>query len=135
FQRALTLWRCAPANGSAADHSMVSLHGRTFEDAFVPANNVMLANLWGDGLPLLPPTRERVEWILQGAPLPRAHVLGTFPPRGGVATVETCAIALAMAGGRPEYLPGLLAAGGAVLRPEAGNQPREAAPGSARPVV
>ena len=31
------------------------------------ANHLMLANRWGDGLPLWPPTRERVDWILRGA--------------------------------------------------------------------
>ena len=78
----------------------------------------MITNLWGDGLPLWPATRERVDWILRGTALPRAHVLGKFPPRGGVTTVETCAIALAMAGGRPEYLPVLIAAVEALLDPD-----------------
>jgi hypothetical protein len=62
----------------------------------------MLANLWGDGLPIWPATRERVEWILRGTELPRQKMLGKVLPRGGIATVESCAIALAMAGGRPE---------------------------------
>ena len=66
----------------------------------------MLTNLWGDGLPVWPATRERVDWILQRQRRFRARTsFGKFPPRGGVTTVETCAIALAMAGGRPEYLP------------------------------
>ena len=82
------------------------------------ANNLLLTNLWGDGLPLWPATRERVDWILQGTALPRTHVLGKFPPRGGVTTIETCAIALAMAGGRPEYLPVLVAAVEALLDPD-----------------
>jgi hypothetical protein len=61
--------------------------------------------------------------------------LGVFPPRGGVATVETCAIALAMAGGRPEYLPVLVAAVDAFLDPESGSEQLQAASGSAFPVV
>ena len=65
---------------------MISASGASFEDALFKANDLMLANQWGDGLPLWPPTRERVEWILRGASLPRAHALGTFPPRGGVAS-------------------------------------------------
>ncbi|HYB43310.1 MAG TPA: hypothetical protein VEL75_16140, partial [Candidatus Methylomirabilis sp.] len=82
-----------------------------------------------------PPTRERVGWILQGATLPPAHALGVFPPRGGVATVEICAIALAMAGGRPEHLPVLAAAVEAFLDPESGSEQLQAASGSAFPVV
>jgi hypothetical protein len=62
-------------------------------------------------------------------------VIGTFPPRGGVATVEVCAIALAMAGGRPEYLPVLVAAVDAFLDPESGSEQLQAASGSAFPVV
>ena len=95
----------------------------------------MLANLWGDGLPLWPATRERVDWILRGTPRPREHVLGKFPPRGGVTTVETCAIALAMAGGRPEYLPVLIAAVEAFLDPESSSEQLQATSGSAFPVV
>jgi hypothetical protein len=95
----------------------------------------MLANRWGDGLPLWPPTRERVDWILRGAAHPRRRMLGTFPPRGGVTTVESCAIALAMAGGRPEYLPVLAAAVEAFLDPESGSEQLQAASGSAFPVL
>ena len=93
----------------------------------------MLTNRWGDGLPLWPATRERVDWILRGAARPRTHVLGKFPPRGGVTTVETCAIALAMAGGRPEYLPVLVAAVEAFLDPESGSEQLQATSGSAVP--
>ena len=44
------------------------------------ANHLMLANRWGDGLPLWPPTRERVDWILRGATEPRGRRVGIFPP-------------------------------------------------------
>jgi len=43
-----------------------------------------------------------------GAPVVGARA--EFRRTGGIATVETCAVALAMAGGRPEYLPVLVAA-------------------------
>jgi hypothetical protein len=135
FYHGLTRWRPDLAGDGGGAGPMVSVHGTTFEDALVRANHLMIANRWGDGLPLWPATRERVEWILRGTALPRAHVLGTFPPRGGMATVETCAIALAMAGGRPEYLPVLLAAVDAFLDPASGSEQLQAASGSAFPVV
>jgi hypothetical protein len=135
FYDGLTRWTPALAADAGGASPMVSVHGETFEAALVEANDLMLANQWGDGLPLWPATRERVEWILRGAALPRAHVLGTFPPRGGVATVETCAVALGMAGGRPEYLPVLLAAVDAFLDPASGSEQLQAASGSAFPVV
>ena len=105
----LTRWKSDFAQ-SAGAAKLLSVEGASYEDALNRANHLLLTNLWGDGLPLWPATKERVDWILQGATLPRTHVLGKFPPRGGVTTIETCAIALAMAGGRPEYLPVLVAA-------------------------
>ena len=55
--------------------------------------------------------------------------------RGGITTVETCAIALAMAGGRPEYLPVLIAAVEACLEPEALFDQLQATSGGPFPVV
>src|SRR5215510_14678163 len=134
FYDGLTRWT-PDLEPAAGESPMVSVRGTTYEDALVRTNSLMLANLWGDGLPLWPATRERVELILRGSALPRDRVLGTFPPRGGIATVEICAIALAMAGGRPEYLPVLLAAVDAFLAPESGSEQLQAASGSAFPVV
>jgi len=135
FYEGLTRWRSALAAADGGEPPMVRVEGATFEQALARANHVMLANRWGDGLPLWPPTRERVDWILRGAASPRRRTLGTFPPRGGVTTIESCAIALAMAGGRPEYLPVLVAAVGAFLDPESGSAQLQAASGSAFPVV
>lgn len=98
---------------------MVTVEGRDYEDVVSKANHMFLTNRWGDGLPLWPATRERVDWILRGTDLARDHLLGKFPPRGGLATVESCAVALAMAGGRPEYLAVLIAAVQALLDPKA----------------
>lgn len=105
----LTRWKSDFAQ-SAGAAKMLTVEGSSYEDALTKANNLLLTNLWGDGLPLWPATKERVDWILQGSTEPRMKVLGKFAPRGGITTIETCAIALAMAGGRPEYLPILVAA-------------------------
>jgi hypothetical protein len=135
FYDGLTRWRPAFAPDGTGETPMIRVEGASVEDAFVRANHLMLANRWGDGLPLWPPTRERVDWILRGAAPPRRRKLGSFPPRGGVTTIESCAIALAMAGGRPEYLPVLVAAVEAFLDPESGSAQLQAASGSAFPVV
>ena len=92
-------------------------------------------NRWGDGLPLWPATRERVDWVLRGSDLPREHLLGKFPPRGGLATVEACAVALAMAGGRPEYLPVLIAAVEALLDRGANGEQMQATSAATFPVI
>ncbi|HEX9672696.1 MAG TPA: hypothetical protein VGA12_04585, partial [Burkholderiales bacterium] len=121
FYDGLTRWK-SEFTQTAGSAKMLAVEGATFEDALVKANNLLLTNLWGDGLPLWPATKERVDWILRGSTLPRTHVLGKFPPRGGITTIETCAIALAMAGGRPEYLPVLVAAVDACLAAEGFDQ-------------
>src|SRR5262245_10581572 len=135
FYDALTRWQPAATPAEPGDSAMLTVEAASHEAALAKANDLFLARLWGDGLPLWPATSERVSWILGGSALPRRHVLGKFPPRGGIATVETCAIALAMAGGRPEYLPVLLAAVEAFLDPRSGSEQLQAASGSAFPVV
>ena len=62
-------------------------------------NTLFLRRQWSDGLSITAPTDELVDWILQGTDLPRDLVLGRLLPRGGSATVEIIAVALAMAGG------------------------------------
>jgi hypothetical protein len=63
-----------------------------------------------DGLPVVPPTRERVERMLRGTRRDRAELLGEMPPNYGRLTVEKAAINAVMAGCRPEYLPVVVAA-------------------------
>jgi hypothetical protein len=65
----------------------------------------------------------------------RHEMLGKIMPRGGIATVETAAVALAMAGGRPEYFPVLLAALDAILDPEFVHDQWQATSASTFPVV
>ncbi len=63
-----------------------------------------------DGLPVVPPTRERVERMLRGTARPRETLIGELPPNYGRLTVEKIAVNAVMAGCRPEYLPVLVAA-------------------------
>jgi len=135
FYDALMRWSPASALAETRPSRMLSVEGDTYEDAMVKANHLLLTNLWGDGLPMWPATCERVDWILRGSPLPREHVIGKFPPRGGLVTVESCAIALAMAGGRPEYLPVLIAAVEAFLDPHSDGDALQADSGSVFPVI
>lgn len=70
---------------------------------------------WTDGLPVIPPTRERVERMLGGRD--PAHSLGLVPPALGAATLERVAACAVLAGCRPEYFPVVLAAVEAALEP------------------
>ena len=65
---------------------------------------------WSDGLPLVPPTPERVARMLEGTRRAALDVVATVAPGYGTATVETIAINAAMAGCRPAYLPVVIAA-------------------------
>src|SRR5260370_21105949 len=75
----------------------------------------MFARSWSDGLPLVPPTEERVLRMLDGTARDPQEVLGLVPPALAAATVEKIAINAVMAGCKPEYLPGVLAAVEAAL--------------------
>jgi hypothetical protein len=72
---------------------------------------------FGDGLPLIPPTPDRVEWMLAGTTRDPNEVIGVVPPRKGRATVRRIAVNAVMAGALPEYLPVILAAMEAVVDP------------------
>src|SRR5216683_1854237 len=62
-----------------------------------------------DGLPVVPPTRERVEGMLAGTARLREVLVAEVPPSFGRATVEKLAINAVMAGCRPDYFPVVLA--------------------------
>ena len=70
-----------------------------------------------DGLPVIPPSRERVERMLGGTTRDRQELVGEVAPNYGRATVEKVAVNAVMAGCRPEYLPVVLAAVQAVTDP------------------
>jgi hypothetical protein len=75
----------------------------------------MFARGWSDGLPLVPPSEERVLRMLDGTARDPQEVVGLVPPALAAATVEKIAINAVMAGCKPEYLPVVLAAVEAVL--------------------
>jgi hypothetical protein len=72
---------------------------------------------WTDGLPVVPPTPEKVERFLAVAGLDPATVLGEVPTREVVVTAEHAAINAVMAGCKPEYFPAVVAAVRAHLDP------------------
>ena len=70
---------------------------------------------FSDGLPLVPPTPERVMAMLAGTSRDAQEVLGEMAPNMGAVTVEKVAINSVMAGCKPAYLPVVLAATEAIL--------------------
>jgi len=72
---------------------------------------------WGDGLPVLPPTPERVKALLANTGRDPDEVIAVLPPRLGEATIRMLAINAALAGARPEHLQVIIAAIEAVADP------------------
>jgi len=70
----------------------------------------MIARGWSDGLPVVPPTPERVLAMLDGTSRAQDEIVATVPPDLVPCSVEKVAINAVLAGCRPEYLPVVLAA-------------------------
>ncbi len=65
---------------------------------------------WTDGLPVVPPTPERVLRMLRGTTRDPAEVVAVVPPDLVECTVEKVAVNAVLAGCLPEHLPVVLAA-------------------------
>ena len=65
---------------------------------------------WTDGLPVVPPTPERVARMLTGTTRDAGDIVAVVPPDLVEASVEKVAINAVMAGCKPEYLPVVLTA-------------------------
>jgi hypothetical protein len=75
---------------------------------------------WSDGLPVVPPTEERVLEMLDGTTRSPHEIVGRIPPNYAECTVEKIAVNAVMAGCRPEYMPVVLTAVEAALMPAFG---------------
>ncbi len=74
---------------------------------------------WGDGLPLIPPTPERVDTMLQGcAGTDLDEVIAVLPPRSGQATRRMIAVNAVLAGCAADQLPVLVSAVRALADPQ-----------------
>ncbi len=71
---------------------------------------MMFTRGWSDGLPVVPPTEQRVMRMLTGTSRAPSDVVATVPPDLVDVTVEKVAVAAVMAGCLPEYLPWVLTA-------------------------
>ncbi|MBI2910437.1 MAG: hypothetical protein HYX92_22560 [Chloroflexi bacterium] len=76
------------------------------------------ANGWTDGLPIVPPTEERVGRMIGYVGREGSEVIAEIPPAMGDATIEKIAVNAVMAGCRPEYMPVLIATVEAMVEPK-----------------
>src|SRR5688572_8236910 len=77
--------------------------------SFDEVNDYFYEHELSDGLPIVPPTREKVEAFLRHTDRDPTDSLGTVLPDNRAATVWSIAVNGVMAGCRPEYMPLLVA--------------------------
>ena len=109
---AIVKFLCDSAAPTAASKEAAVKRAATVEVANDPdaINRLFHERRWSDGLPVVPPTAERIERMLACVPRGRDEVIATLAPGFGTATVERIAINAIMAGCEPEYMPVLIAA-------------------------
>ena len=90
---------------------MIHLHSRALDVAdHDDVYEYMFDSGISDGLPLVPPTRARVERMLAGSDRSPSDIVGKIPPNYALATIEKIAVNAVAAGAKPEYLPLIAAA-------------------------
>lgn len=112
--KGLTTWKPEhmklEGNKWVPKESAFSYSAATYQEAYDQFNQSFLQMGWGDGLPMVPPTRRRVDALLKGTPLSPTTVIGNWGPSNADFTVEKIAVVAAMAGAEPEYMPVIIAA-------------------------
>lgn len=87
-------------------------------DSLEEINRYLYMKGMTDGLPIIPPTEDRVSRMLEGVNLEPDHQVALLPPEWAPATVEAIAINAVMGGCVPEYMPVLVTAVKAMSHPE-----------------
>ena len=101
-----------------------------FEGNLDEVNRFFYENDWSDGLPIVPPTPERVAEFLRFCDRPGETELGVLLPDRRRATVWNVAVNGVMAGCRPEYMPILVALVEAMADPRYGVEHSGNTPGA-----
>src|SRR5690606_22314000 len=81
-----------------------------FEGSFEAIGEFFAARDWSDGLPIVPPTPERVEAFLQHTSRASDEVIAILPQANLAAVPRNIAANAVMAGCRPDSMPLLIAA-------------------------
>src|SRR3954470_6198286 len=98
------------ASGAAvAETSAPADRDVVFAGTFEAVNEHFNAQGWSDGLPIVPPTLDKVEAFLRYTDRSPDEGLGVMHPSLAQATIWNVAVNGVMAGCRPEYMPVLIA--------------------------
>ena len=96
-----------PAANEATQHFVddeIVAHG-----SFDAINALFEERQWSDGLPIVPPTPQRVAAFMDQAADAADRIIGVLKPSGSAATVHNVAVNGVMAGCRAQYMPVLVA--------------------------
>ena len=91
-----------------------------FSGSFEEVNRLFYENEWSDGLPIVPPSQDKIEAFLAHTPRASDEILGILLPDNRAASVWSVAVNGVMAGCRPEYMPVLVALVEAMADPDYG---------------
>ncbi len=92
-----------------ATQQQVDAEAFEIPDSAEAASNLFFARGWTDGLPIVPPTEERIQAMLRYTDYGPDEVVAVLPPRQGEATPTTIAVNAVMAGCLPQHMPILVA--------------------------
>lgn len=106
-----------------------------FTGSFEEVNAHFIANEWSDGLPIVPPTPEKIAEFLSFTPRKPEESLGIVLPESRAVTIWSVAVNGVMAGCRPEYMPILVALAEAMADPMYGVEHSGNTPGAETLIV
>ncbi|MEO7383981.1 MAG: UGSC family (seleno)protein [Novosphingobium sp.] len=106
-----------------------------FTSSFEAVNDFFYDREWSDGLPIVPPTMEKIAEFLSFTDRKPDETLGIVLPESRAVTVWSIAVNGVMAGCRPEYMPILVALGEAMADPDYGVEHSGNTPGSETLIV
>jgi hypothetical protein len=118
-----------------ADENEPGAHDVICRGTFDEVNRFFYEHELSDGLPIVPPTRDRVEAFLRHTDRDPAEVLGIVLPDSRGATIWSIAVNGVMAGCRPEYMPVLVALAEAMVDPYYGVEHSGNTPGGETLIV
>ncbi|MDP6517240.1 MAG: UGSC family (seleno)protein, partial [Alphaproteobacteria bacterium] len=101
-----------------------------FEGSFEEVNRLFVENGWSDGLPIVPPTPDKIARFLRFTDRDPAQSIGVILPDNRTATPWNIAVNGVMAGCRPEVMPILIALVEAMVDPAYGVEHSGNTPGA-----
>jgi hypothetical protein len=106
-----------------------------FRGSFEEVNAYFYDKEWSDGLPIFPPTIEKIQEFLSYTDRDPDESLGVLLPASRAATIWAVAVNGVMAGCRPEYMPILIALAEAMADPNYGVEHSGNTPGAETLIV